>query len=144
MSLNSQIIQGLYTAAVSKVRTATLVVNGADLLDPVHSDGARSAAGAEASGLIAYLNITAVGTGTLQLTLEEQDPVSLTWSTVAATTAANTATLVKLKLKASITAVAASATGVVVQDVLPGIWRLRVIHTDGSNYTYSLGVVLYD
>ena len=144
MSLNSQIIQGLYTAAASKVRNATLVVNGADLLDPVHSDGARSAAGAEASGLIAYLNITAVGTGTLQLALEEQDPVSLTWSTVAATTAANTATLVKLKLKASITAVAASATGVVVQDVLPGIWRLRVIHTDGSNYTYSLGVVLYD
>ena len=144
MALNAPIFQGTYVAAVSTIRNATLVILGLDLMDPKHSDGFRTGSGAEASGIIAYLNITAVGTGTLQLVLEEQDHVSLAWSQVAATVAANSIALVKLKLKSSITQIVSTSTNAVIQDVLPANWRIRIIHTDGSNYTYSLGVVLYD
>jgi hypothetical protein len=48
-----------------------------------------------------------------------------------------------MKVKPSITAVAATTTGVTIQDQLPAIWRIRVVHSAGTNFTYSLGVILY-
>ena len=72
-----------------------------------------------------------------------EDPASLVWSQVTATLVTTATGLVKMKVKPSITAVAASITGVVVQDQLPAIWRIRVVHSAAGSWTYSLGVVLY-
>lgn len=146
MSIYTQTIQGIYTALASAARTATQIINGRTIIDPAYNTGlSGNGINPEASGLIAYLNITvAPGVETLQLVLEEQDPVSLTWSTVAATTAAAVTGMVKLKIKQAITAVAASGTGIQVQDTLPAIWRVRVIHSAASSWTYSLGIILYN
>ena len=148
MSIYVPLVQGLYTALASAVRTATQIIVGKTLIDPSSAIAdARLAQSIvqEASGLIAYLNITAAsGTGGLSLVLEEQDHVSGTWNQVAATTGTTATGLVTLKIKPAIAAVGATATKVAVQDILPANWRLRVVHADASNYTYSLGVVLYN
>lgn len=148
MSIYTQTIQGIYTALPSAVRNATQVVVGSALIDPksaLTDTRLQTGINTEASGLIAYLNVTAVpGIDTVQLVLEEQDPASGVWSTVAATTATTLTGMVKLKIKQAIVAVAASVTGIQVQDTLPALWRLRVVHSAASNFTYSLGVVLYN
>lgn len=145
MSIYTQTIQGRYIPLISAVRSTTQTINGNDLIDPVHTEGMRGGINQEASGIIAYLDVTVVpGTDTVQLVLEEQDPASLKWSTVCATTATAATGTVKLKLKQAIAAVAATTTLVQAQDTLPGTWRLRVVHSAGTNFTYSLGVVLYN
>ena len=146
MSIYVPVIQGVYTPLQAAVRNSTQTLAGKDIIDPNNANAKFSTGiNPEASGLIAYLNVTAVpGVDAVQLVLEEQDPASGVWSTVAASTATAVTGMVKLKLKAAVTAVAASVAGVVVQDVLPAIWRLRVVHSAGSNFTYSLGVVLYN
>jgi hypothetical protein len=148
MSIYVPLVQGIYTALASAARTVTQTVLGKTLIDPssVNTD-ARLAQSVvqEASGMIAYLNITvASGTGGLSLVLEEQDHVSGTWNQIAATTGTTATGLVTLKIKAAIAAIAATGTKVAVQDILPANWRLRVVHADASSYTYSLGIVLYN
>lgn len=144
MSAYVNVIQGKYSVLGSAVRAATQTILGQDIIDPVNSAGFRSGISAEASGLAAYLNVTVVpGVDTVQLVLEEQDPVSGVWSQVCATTATAATGMVRMKVKPAIIAVAATVTGITVQDVMPGIWRLRVVHSAGTNFTYSLGVVLY-
>jgi hypothetical protein len=148
MSAYQNVIQGIYTALAAAVRTAIVTVNGAQLIDPKSANtDPRLQVGInqECSGIIAYLNVTAAsGTGGLQLALDEIDPVSGATNNLAITSA-NTATgLITLKLKPAIAAVAATSTKVAQQDVLPPRWQLRVVHGDASNYTYTLGVVLYN
>jgi len=145
MSIYLPVIQGIYTALASAVRTVSQTIVGKDLIDPKNADPRFSTTiNAEASGLIAYCNVTAApGVETLQLVLEEQDPASGTWSQVTATTATTVAGMIKLKVKPSIAAVAASVSGVTIQDILPATWRLRVVHSGAGNWTYSLGIILY-
>jgi hypothetical protein len=146
MSIYTQTIQGVYTPLVSAVRNATQILAGRTLIDPNYGIGlSGNGINPEVSGIIAYLNVTVVpGVDTVQLVLEEQDPASGVWSPVAATTATAVTGLVKLKVKQAITAIAATTTQVQVQDTLPAIWRVRVVHSAGSNFTYSLGIVLYN
>jgi len=145
MSVYTPIIQGIYTALPAAVRNSSQTIIGRTLIDPRAGDPIfGTAINPEASGIIAYLNITAApGSETLTLILDEQDPVSGAWSSVASTSGTTVTGMVKLKLKQAIAAVAASGTGVQVQDTLPPIWRVRVAHSAGSNWTYSLGIVLY-
>lgn len=155
MALNAPVFIGDFTPAsckalqnfgVGSVHNATAYILGADIIDPALTKGERSGSGAEASGGIVYLNVTAIGNGTdtIQLVLQEQDPTSGTWANVAATTAtANTLGLIKLKLKDSINQVAATATQVVIQDKFPKTWRIGVVHSGASSFTYSLGLTLY-
>lgn len=144
MSIYNQVLWGVKTLLASAVRTSTQVINGQDILDPTNSAGVRSGINAEVSGAVFYLNVTAApGVETLQLVLEEQDPVSGVWSTVTSTLATTATGMVRMKIKSAITAVAASTTQVVVQDVLPAIWRIRVVHSAAGNWTYSLGCALY-
>jgi hypothetical protein len=145
MSIYTQTIQGIYTPLASAVRNATQVITGRQLIDPLQSSQFSTAINPEAAGIIAYLNITGVpGSDTVQLVLEEQDPASGVWSTVAATTPTANTGMVRLKMKQAIAAISASQTQVQVQDTLPAIWRLRVAHSGAGNFTYSLGVVLYN
>ena len=140
MSQNLPVFQGQYTVQTSSVQTATQSFTRDQIMNPSGVSGANP----EASGIIAYLNVTAVpGTQSLQLVLDEYDPVSQVWQNICSTLT-NTATgMMKLKLKEAITVVAATANLVVVQDKLPWFWRIRVINSGGS-FTYSLGVTLYN
>lgn len=144
MSVFLPVIQGVYPVALSAVRVATLVIVRDQIINANDSAGNKTGINPETSGMIAYLNITvAPGVETLQLVLEEQEPISGGWSSIAATLATTVTGLVKLKIKPAITIAAASTSGVSIQDVLPANWRLRVVHSAGSNWTYSLAVTLY-
>jgi len=95
-----------------------------------------------ADTLTAYLNVTAVpGVDTVLLQLQEQDPVSGTWVTLAATLAQAATGLIVLKVGPGISAIAAAVAAVAVNQVLPHKWRLNVVHSAGTSFTYSLGFV---
>jgi hypothetical protein len=141
MSAYNNLIQGTYNLLTSGVRTTTQVFTKQQIMDANSVSGINQ----EASGIIAYLNVTAVpGTDTVQLVLEEIDPLSGVVAQIAATTATTVTGLVRLKLKQAITAIAPSVTQVQAQDTLPANWRLRVVHSAASNFTYSLSAVLYN
>lgn len=146
MSIYTQTIQGMYTALPSAARTTSQTIIGRDLIDPRNTNSFFSTGiNPEVSGLIAYLNVTAApGIETVQLVLEEQDPVSLVWSLISGTLVTTVTGLVKMKVKQAISVVAASIGGVQTQDTLPAIWRVRIIHSGGGSWTYSLGIVLYN
>jgi hypothetical protein len=143
MSIYNPIIQGTYVPLVSAVRAATQILTRDQIIlgltIPNNSLNPSAAAEIpEASGIIAYLNVTAVpGIDTVQLSLEEQDPASGTWTAVAASSPTAAIGMVRVKLKPAITPVAASATGMTVQDSMPANWRVRVVHSAASNFTYS-------
>ena len=141
MSAYANVIQGIYTLLSSGVKAATQAFTKQQIMDPSGISGVNQ----EASGVIAYLNVTAVpGGDTVQLVLEEYDHVSGTYATIAATTATAVTGLVRLKLRQAIAAIAPSTTQVQVQDTLPANWRLRVVHSGAGNFTYSLGCVIYN
>ena len=145
MSIYVPTIQGVYTALPSAVRNATQVIIGRDLIDPENGDPRFSTGiNPEASGIIVYVNVTAVpGAETVTLALDEQDPVSGTWAQIVATNTNNGTGLMRLKMKPAIQTISAGALQVQVQDTLPAIWRVRVIHSSTGNWTYSMGIVLY-
>lgn len=149
MSIYTQTIQGIYTALASAVRNSTQTILGSSLIDPksVNADSRVGGVGVntEVSGVIAYLNVTAVpGIDTVQLVLEEQDPASGTWTQVCATLPQVATGMIKLKVKQAIAVAAATVSLVQSQDTMPAIWRLRVVHSGAGNFTYSLGVILYN
>lgn len=140
MSLYTPVIQGIYTVLPSAVRTATSQYTKDQILAP----GGNAAEFQTLTGLIAYLNVTAVpGVDTVQLKLQEQIPTSGAWIDVAVTLVQAATGLIKLKIFPSITTVAAGVTGITVSDILPALWRLQIVHSAASNFTYSLDVVGY-
>lgn len=146
MSIYTPTIQGIYIPLASGARTATQTIVGKDIIDPKNADARFSTTiNPEVSGLAAYLNITsAPGGDTVQLVLEEQDPASLVWSQVLATTATSNAGMVRMKIKQAIQSISATQSQVQIQDTLPAIWRLRVVHSGAGSFTYSVGLVLYN
>ena len=145
MSVYTQTIQGVYIPLTSAIRTATQIIVGRTLIEPQVNTVFASGINPEIGGIIAHLNVTAApGVETLQLVLEEQDPASNVWSAVLATLVTTATGMVKLKVSPAITAVAPSITIAQAQDTMPAIWRLRVVHSAAANWTYSLGVVLYN
>lgn len=108
----------------SAVRSATFV-----------GDDNKKVAGAH--GCIAILNVTAVpGVDTVTLTIEGKDPVSGTYYTVlsAAARVATGADVLQVQPGGAVTAnVSANAS-------LPDTYRVRVIHSAGTNFTYSVSV----
>ncbi len=93
--------------------------------------------------LTAYLNVSAVpGVDTVLLQLQEQDPLSGTWVTLAATLAQAATGLIVLKVGPGIAAIAAAVAAVAVNQRLPYKWRLNVVHSAGTSFTYSLSYVV--
>jgi hypothetical protein len=98
----------------------------------------------EAVGLTAYLNVSAVpGVDTVLLRLEEKDPLSGVWFTVTQTLAQAATGLIVLNCIPDIAPIAASVSIVTISDRLPHRWRLSVVHSAGTNFTYSLSYVLH-
>jgi hypothetical protein len=118
------------TLLASAARTATAA--GAD---QTNYDG---------RGVVVFLNVTAAsGSGGLQVVVEGKDPVSGTYQQINATPTAVTAT--GFRSYVVYPGAASGPQGDVTQttqQVLSRTWRVRVVHGDGSSYTYSVGYAL--
>lgn len=95
-----------------------------------------------AAVLLLHLNISAAsGTGGLSVRIQTKDPITGTYAQLNASEAPLIA--VAFRTYVVCTGPAATIQGDVKQ-VTPGVmvgrtWRVQVIHTDASNYTYSVG-----
>jgi hypothetical protein len=89
------------------------------------------------------MNITAAsGTGGLQLTVENQDPVSGQWAQSNSTPTAVTATgLQKLQIYPGASSTNPGATQSS-SGPLGRTWRIHVFAGDATSYTYSVGYTL--
>jgi hypothetical protein len=88
-------------------------------------------------GLKAILNVTAVpGVDTVQLVIEGKDPVSGVYFTVLQAAARAGAGTDVLTVYPGITVTA----NVSAADLLPDTYRVRVVHSAGTNFTYSVSV----
>ena len=92
-------------------------------------------------GVMVFLNITAAsGTGGLTLRVEAKDPVGGGYFALHAAPAAVVAT--GLQVYALYPGVSGGAVSQPTQIILPRTWRVRVVHGDATNYTYSVGASL--
>lgn len=108
----------------SAVRNATLV-------------GADNKKVPGANGVKAVLNVTAVpGVDTVQLVIEQKDPVSGVYTQILAAAARAGAGADTLTVYPGI----AVAANVSANDVLPDDYRIRIVHSAGTNFTYSVRV----
>lgn len=88
-------------------------------------------------GVKAVLNVTAVpGVDTVQLVIEGKDPTSGTYYTVLQAAARVGAGQDVLTVAPGVVATA----NVSVPDELPDVYRARVVHSAGTNFTYSLSL----
>ena len=108
----------------SAVRNATLV-------------GSDNRKVADAHGCIVILDVTAVpGVDTVQLTIENKDPVSGKYVTILSAVARSTTGTDVLQVQPGGPVTAnVSANASLAQD-----YRIRVIHSAGTNFTYSVSV----
>jgi hypothetical protein len=106
----------------SAVRNATLV-------------GADNKKVPGASGVKAVLDVTAVpGVDTVQLVLEQKDPVSGKYVQMLAGVAGAGIRTDVLTIYPGV----AVAANVSASDILPDDYRFRVVHSAGTNFTYSV------
>jgi hypothetical protein len=90
-----------------------------------------------ARGLIAVLDVTVVpGVDTVQLVIEGKDSHSGKYYQILAAAARVAAGTDTLKVFEGATI----AANLVANDTLPDVYRVRVVHSAGSNFTYSLSV----
>lgn len=109
----------------SAVRAAS--ANGNQLLNPF------------ARGVVLTIDMTAVpGTDTVTFAIEGLDPVSGKFYTILQSAAIVAVSTVVLRVYPGLIA----AANLVVSDVLPLGWRVRTIHSAGTNFTYSVGANL--
>lgn len=108
----------------SAVRSATFV-----------GDDNRKVPGSR--GVKVVLDITAVpGTDTVQLIIEGKDRVSGKYYAVLTGAAAVAVSTVVATVAPGITV----TTNVAVADELPDTYRVRVVHSAATNFTYSIGI----
>lgn len=135
------------TLLASGVRNATQTVDPQDILRPNTTGGVEPSPPppVNAINLIAYLNVTAVpGVDTILLKVQELEPVSQAWVDIPGwATLAQVATgLIRLEIGMTSTPVAASASGLILRNVLPPNWRFQIVHSGAGNFTYSLAVAV--
>lgn len=115
------------TALVSAARVIT--TSSPDIILPNHK------------GIAAYLNVTvASGTGGLQTVVETKDPASGSYRQVNTTPTAITGTGLNVY---SLYPGVGTANTIGINHILGGHARIKVIHGDGSSYTYSVGYVVF-
>jgi len=95
-----------------------------------------------ARGVMVWFNITVVpGVDTVQLLIQIKDPVSGTYSTILTDTAQSA---IGTRVAAIYPAIAAAAEDVnIVRGYpLPRTWRVRIVHSAATSFTYSVGAAL--
>ena len=96
------------------------------------------------NGITVYCNVTAVpGADTVLLQLQEKDPESGVWTTIAATSAQVATGMIIMKVMPNVAAVAAAVTGITAVITLPHRFRVNVVHSGAGNFSYSLSQVLH-
>lgn len=87
-------------------------------------------------GLILVLDITVVpGVDTITPTIQGKDPASGKYFTILAGAAQVGVATVILRVYPGLVV----AANLAANDILPVIWRLAMVHSAGSNFTYSVG-----
>lgn len=111
----------------------------------VLSSGARTTTQTQADqtnynhrGIIAVLDMTVVGTGSVTLEIDGKDPVSGKYYTLLTGAAVTTNSTNIYRVYPGLTA-AANATA---NDVLPRTWRLKLTANNSNSATYSVGAML--
>jgi hypothetical protein len=89
-------------------------------------------------GIIAVLDMTTVGTGSVTLEIDAKDPVSGKYYAVLTGAAVTTNSTNIYRVYPGLTA-AANATA---NDVLPRTWRIKVTANNANSATYSVGAML--
>lgn len=89
-------------------------------------------------GIIAVLDMTTVGTGSVTLEIDGKDPVSGKYYSLLTGAAVTTNVTNVYRVYPGLTA-AANATA---NDVLPRTWRLKITANNANTATYSVGVML--
>lgn len=93
----------------------------------------------------AYLNVTVVpGIDTVLLQLEEYNPATGVWTDVpgGATLAQIATGLIRLLCGVDVTEVAASTTLRVLNQPVPAIWRIKIVHSGAGSFTYTLSIAV--
>lgn len=88
-----------------------------------------------ARGVIATINITSAGSGSVKLVVQRWDPVS-DWVTLADTANLTTDGATSLTVYPGLT----GSANVVVSAVIPRKWRVQVTHNNANAITYSVGI----
>jgi hypothetical protein len=89
-------------------------------------------------GIVVVLDMTAVGTGSVTLTIQGKDPASGKYYTLLAGAAVTTNSTNVYRVYPGLTA-AANATA---SDVLPRTWRVLVTANNANSAVYSVGAVV--
>jgi len=91
-----------------------------------------------AHGLYVFCNVSVVpGVDTVQVVVEGKDSLSSAYYTIAATTATAVTGLIVVKVSPYLAPVAAAVTGIAVNEYLPATWRIKVVHSAATSFTYS-------
>lgn len=90
------------------------------------------------AGIRAVLDMTTVGTGSVTIAIEAQDPASAKWVTVLASAAITTNQTKTLLVYPGAAAVANGS----VNDRLPYKWRINCTANNANSATYSVGYQL--
>lgn len=91
-----------------------------------------------ARGLHVAINVSAIGTSNLTVTVQGKDPISGTYYTLLAGANITTTGINILKIYPGITAVANGSAA----DILPRTFRVNCVKGDGSSWTYSVSASL--
>lgn len=91
-----------------------------------------------ARGLHVGINVTAITTSNLTVTIQGKDPISGTYYTILAGVAITSTGLYLLKVYPGITGV----TNASASDLLPRTFRVNCVKGDGSSWTYSVSASL--
>jgi len=86
-------------------------------------------------GLVVYVSMTAVGTGSITMTIQGKDPTSAVYYTILAGAAVITNVFNVYRVYPTITAVS----NAIAQDALPAVWRILVTANNANSATYSVG-----
>lgn len=88
-----------------------------------------------ARGVTVYVKTTAIGTGSITVTIQGKDVASGDYYTLLAGAAITTNTVNRYTVYPGLTA----AANVVASDALPAVWRVLVIANNANPATYTVG-----
>lgn len=97
------------------------------------------------NGITVFCNVTVVpGVDTIQVQIQEIDPLSTQVNTIAQHTATASTGLIVVRTAPGITVQGPSASLRIQNDILSGLFRVRVVHSAATNFTYSCTYQLHN
>jgi len=115
------------------VNESLLLITSASRTATNYSDRQENLRG---RGVIATINVTTAGTGSVTLSIQRYDPATGAWVDMLASAAVTTATSASITIYPGLTAAANS----VASAVLPRGWRVAVTHNNANAITYVVGI----